>query len=109
MAPVPETVARPPDARQRVPVGSRVSPHPPVVPSNGRAPEVGRRGPTGIGDWRMLSRCRIRHGLRGLPAVHPVGCSSSRFSRRSMPSRMKDETFLCLVYGASCLIHSHVA
>src|ERR1700730_3939014 len=33
------------DARQRAPVGSRVSTHPPVVPSNGRAPEVERRGP----------------------------------------------------------------
>jgi len=49
------------------------------------------------------------HGLRGRPTIHPDGCSSSRFRSRSMPSRMKDETFLYLVYGASCLIHSHVA
>jgi hypothetical protein len=33
-------------------VGSRVSPHPPVVPSNGQAPDVGRRGPAAIGDWQ---------------------------------------------------------
>jgi hypothetical protein len=42
------------DARQRAPVGSRVLPHPPVVPSNGRALEVKRRGPTAIGDGRRL-------------------------------------------------------
>jgi hypothetical protein len=35
---------------QQVFVASRVSPIPPVVPSNGRALEVGRRGPTAIGD-----------------------------------------------------------
>jgi hypothetical protein len=52
---------------------------------------------------------RIRHPLRGRPAVHPDGCSSSRFRSRSMPSRMKDEVFLYFVYGTSCLIQSHVA
>jgi hypothetical protein len=30
-------------------------------------------------------RCRIRHPLRGRPAVHPDGCSSSRFNSSSMP------------------------
>jgi len=46
MAPVPKTVARPPEPSQLIPAKSRVSPIPPVVPSNGRAPEVGRRGPS---------------------------------------------------------------
>jgi hypothetical protein len=44
-----------------------------------------------------LARCRIRHPLRGRPAVHPDGCSSSRFRSSSMPSRMKDEVFLYFV------------
>jgi hypothetical protein len=42
----------PPEASQRIFVGSRVSPHPPVLPSNGRAPEVGRRGPSAIRNLR---------------------------------------------------------
>jgi hypothetical protein len=40
----------PAGSQQRVPVASRVLPHPPVLPSNGWAPEVGRRGPTAIDD-----------------------------------------------------------
>jgi hypothetical protein len=47
------------EPERRIPVGSRVSPRPPVVPSNGRAPEVGRRGPTAIGDPRRLPRTSI--------------------------------------------------
>jgi hypothetical protein len=74
---------------------------------------TGARGqtarPTVIGDRRRSPRCRIRHVLRGRPAVHPDGCSSSCLSIRSMPSRMKDEAFLYLVYGASSRIRSHVA
>jgi putative ABC transport system substrate-binding protein len=31
--------------------------------------------------------------------AHPDGCSSSRFSSRSIPSRIKDEVFLYFVYG----------
>jgi hypothetical protein len=45
-----KNVAGPPEHRQRAPVASRVSPHPPVIPSNGRAPDVGRRGPAAIDD-----------------------------------------------------------
>jgi hypothetical protein len=52
---------------------------------------------------------RIRYPLRGRPAVHPDGCSSSRFSSSSMPSRMKDEAFRYFVYGTSSLMKSHVA
>jgi hypothetical protein len=93
---VPKMVAGPPELRQRAPVGSRVLPHPPVVPSNGGAPEVGRRGPTGIGDPVRPPCYGIRHP-RGRPTVQPDGCSSSCLSRRSIPSRMKDEVFLYLV------------
>src|SRR5262249_12799769 len=46
-------------------------------------------------------------GAGGPPVA--VGCSSSRFSRRSVPSRMKDEAFLYLVYGASSFSKSNVA
>jgi hypothetical protein len=42
-------------------------------------------------------------------ADHPVGCSSSRFSRRSIPSRMRDEVFRYLVYGTTSRILSRVA
>jgi hypothetical protein len=44
-APGPKTVGRPLEPRQRIPVASRVSPRPPVIPSNRRALEVGRRRP----------------------------------------------------------------
>jgi hypothetical protein len=50
---------------------------------------------------RRLPLYRIRHPLRGRPTVHPVGCSSSCLSIRSMPSRMKDEAFRYCVYGAN--------
>src|SRR5207245_624500 len=101
-----------PEASQRVSVGSRVLPLPPVVPSNGRAPGRGRhrRLPKVAQDVDHFPPwCRIRHPLRGRPAVHPDGCSSSCLSNRSIPSRMKDDVFPYLVYGTSSLIQSHVA
>ena len=93
-------------------------PHPPVVPSNGGAPEVGRQGPwasatcevaQGVHHPSSPARYRLRHRLRGRPTLHPEGCSSSCFSSSSMPSRMNDEAFLYLVYGTSSLMNSHVA
>ena len=52
----------PPEPRQRASVNPRVLPRLPVVPSNGRAPDAKRRGPTGIGAPRRLP------GRRSLPA-----------------------------------------
>jgi hypothetical protein len=43
------------------------------------------------------------------PTDHPEGCSSSRCSRSSMPSRMKDDVVPCLVCGTVLLILSRVA
>jgi hypothetical protein len=83
--------------------------HPPVVPSNGRALQVGRRGPRPSVTGEGCPRCRTHHPLRGRPALHPDGCSSSCLSSRSMPSRMNDEVVLYFVYGTSSLIQSHVA
>jgi hypothetical protein len=86
-------------------------------PSSVRALEVDGRAHA-IGDWRRLpkgveplpARCRIiRHPLRGRPARHPVGCSSSCFGSSSMPSRMNDEVFLYFVYGTTSFILSQVA
>src|SRR6476661_10503846 len=93
---------------QLIPVGSRISPVPPVVPSNGRAPEVGRRGPRAhrrpakaAEHLDLPPRGRLLHRLRGRPTLHPEGCSSSCCSSSSMPSRMKGEAFLYLVNGTS--------
>jgi hypothetical protein len=70
-------------------VASRVSPHPPVVPSNGRAPEVGRRGPAAIGYWRNSPGTSIaaRHragsvtsfaaDLRSIPTAAPPPASAA--------------------------------
>jgi hypothetical protein len=67
------------------------------------------QGPRGHQPPRRLPGAERRHPLRGRPAVHPDGCSSSRFRSSSMPSRIKDEAFLYLVYGTISLIKSHVA
>jgi hypothetical protein len=73
MAPAPQMVGGPPDARQRIPVRSRYHLTRRSLESNGRAPEVGRRGPTAIGVWRRLPRCRIRQ-----PPSRPAHSPSRR-------------------------------
>ena len=49
----------------------------------------------------------LHDGVRCRP--HPDGCSSSRFSSSSIPSRMKDDVLPYFVYGATFVILSHVA
>src|SRR5215831_606915 len=49
----------------------------------------------------------VPHGVRCRP--HPEGCSSSRLSSSSIPSRMNDEVLPYFVYGATFLMRSHVA
>jgi hypothetical protein len=77
--------------------------------SDGEAPRPSATGEGCPDVDQCPSRYKIRHLLRGRPTLHPDGCSSSCFSSSSMPSRMKDEAFLYLVYGTTSLIQSHVA
>jgi hypothetical protein len=78
-----ETVAGPPEHSQRAPVGSRVLPHPPVVPSNGRALEVGRKDPAGISH---REGCPVQNAvtpvaadLRSIPtAARPLASAAGR-------------------------------
>jgi hypothetical protein len=90
----------PPEASQRVPVGSRVLPTRRSSRrtdgrqrSDGEAPRPSAIPKGCPGFDHCPPRCRrIRHVLRGRPVVHPVGCSSSCLSSRSMPSRITPPT-----------------
>ena len=65
----------------------------------GRVSSSMKRDPFGV----------LHDGVRCRPTLHPDGCSSSRFSSRSIPSRMNDDVLPYFVYGATFVILSHVA
>jgi hypothetical protein len=74
------TADYPPERASGFPVGSRVLPHPPVVPSNGRAPEVGRRAPP-----RRSATAKVARDVdRCLPRCRTV--TSSAAGQRSTPT-----------------------
>jgi hypothetical protein len=60
--------------------------------SDGEAPRPSATREGCIGRRPLPAPRSFHHRLRGRPAVHPVGFSSSRLSSRSMPSRITPPT-----------------
>ena len=111
-------IPRPPDAHQRVPVGSQVLPRPPVA-SVERTGTVGRSGKVERDSRRFGRRARLprtagRRRILPSPPSRPT-CGPSRRLLVLLPQQQLDALsdegrgVPYFVYGASLLIQSHVA